>query len=144
MEIIRCHWILWMLHRHWGHWGGWAPRRKYIVELIHLNDLNDNVTLIRELILSDKSEVLQPWVHTVRNRAEYLAWISTLPLWLWRILNNKQHGHYGQMEYSRNIWHEHRHCIWWQNRILCWPQHEDDLENYGNIKMKSTSKMKTT
>ena len=50
-----------MIRSHWGHGCGWARRRKYIVELIHLND---DVTLIQELILPDKTEVLQPWVYT--------------------------------------------------------------------------------
>ena len=38
--------------------------------------------------------------HTFRNRAEILAWASTLQLWQWYISNIKEHWYYEQLKLS--------------------------------------------
>ena len=38
--------FLFSCYRRYCHWGGWAQRYVTFIELIHLNDLNDDVTFI--------------------------------------------------------------------------------------------------
>ena len=38
------------LHRHWRYWGGWTQQYISFVKLMHLNDLNDDVTFIYPML----------------------------------------------------------------------------------------------